>query len=89
MTRVSKVTIERLNNICITKIEEANDLGILDIGALVRNRRILSYDAEINYLCDLFDLLQDSKKISNPEKFKDKILEGYKKINGLFCKETI
>ncbi len=87
MVRLKEETIKRLDDVCFYKANEAKDKGLLDLRRLIK-KRYVTHDTEINYLIDLWEKVQEAKKIKDSKKFMEFIIKGSEKINRLFQKKS-
>lgn len=89
---VKKETVELLDEVARTKVNQAIKTGSFDIINLIRSKRGrgVSYDKEINYLARIYLAVVNETQISqhllekNPE--LKKVLERLNEINNFFLK---
>jgi len=89
---VKKETIELLDEVARTKVNQAINNGSFDIINLIRSKRGrgVSYDREINYLARIYLAVVNETKINqhlleeNPE--LKKVIDNLNEINNFFIK---
>lgn len=88
MARLSKETIERMEEMLSRKVTQTNDKGLLDISRLVKGRYVTT-DLQVNYLMDSWELLEKCIEINDASKMQRYLIRQRNKINGLFSKNTL
>ncbi len=88
MARLSKETIEHMEEMLSRKVTQTNDKGLLDISRLVKGRYVTT-DLQVNYLMDSWELLEKCIEINDASKMQRYLIRQRNKINGLFSKNTL